>query len=142
MTEATSLNIAKEYLTEQDDLVDAEVRLYYQSLEATRLSRAFATDQAKCSASVRLGEALWLSPQSTLLPFSFSVETNPRVFVIRVKGHIFVEGSPQSIRYLTDTEGDEPPRVWSRVCREILRIASDLAGSLDLSLPEELRRRK
>jgi len=138
MAEAKTLNIIAEGFPEDETSSDVKIRLYYQSLEASRLSKAFENSQAKCSASVYLGEALALSLRSTLLPFSFSIETRPRLFVIKVRGHIIVEGSPRNLKPWTVSEADEPPKVWYRVYRDILKTASELARWLEVSLPEEL----
>jgi len=135
MTKVRYLNTVGKGFLDQEASIDVRIRLDYQSLEAHRLTKTSENSQVRCLSSVYLGEILNLSPKGALLPFLFNIETKPEFFSFKVKGNVLLEGSPQSIKYWSFSEGDKPPKIWHHVYQDILKVVSGLAQCLNVSLP-------
>jgi len=136
MTEVNTLGMASGKTLEIEE--DLKISLSYHFLEAERLTKTFKYNYLKYPVSIYLGETVTLSPKSAFIPFMVTLETKPDFFSFKIKGEIFLEGSWGTIEHLILSEDGEPPKIWSRIYHEILKVIKKLAVYLKVPLPREL----
>ena len=118
-----------------------QISLHYRSLEACRSVKMEDGPSVKYAFSIYLGEAINTLGGNALLPFIIDVETRPEGAFFRIKGEVFVRG-PQGVVKKWITPGDdEPPRIWSQVYWETLKLLSSLADYIHVPPPNGIRKR-
>jgi len=117
------------------------INLHYRSLEARRSAKMEDHPSVKYAFSIYMGEAVNVLGGNALLPFMIDVETRPEGAFFKIKGEIFVRG-PQSVVKKWIAPGDDgPPRIWSQVYRETLKLLSSLADYIHAPSPNGMRRK-
>lgn len=139
MTESENLKILAERSSKMRE--DIQTFVSYQSLEAYRSTGILKNIPAKYPISIYLGEPINTNRESIFLPFIVSLETKPEFLSFRIKGNIFIKGSTESITEWVLHKDGKPPEIWTHVYRNILRIISEIAGCLKVSLPREILQR-
>ncbi len=129
-------------LAERSSKIREDTRIFvnYQFLEAHRTGM-LKNIPAKYPISIYLGEPINTNRESIFLPFIVSLETKPEFLSFRIKGNIFIKGSTESITEWVLHKDGKPPEIWTHVYRNILRIISEIAGCLKVSLPREILQR-
>jgi len=117
---------------------DIEVSVEYRHIEAHKLSVKFPNRISGFPAALYLGEAIRHSPENAYLPFIATLETEPNFISFKIGGRIFLEGASQEVERWILPDGDEPPKVWHWIYRDILRVVSKFVEFLENSLRERM----
>jgi len=95
----------------------------------------------KYAFSIYLGEAINTLGGDALLPFIVDVETKPKGAFFKIRGEIFVRGPQGAVkRWISPADGG-PPRIWSQVYWEALKLLSSLADYIHVPPPNGMKRK-
>jgi len=117
-----------------------QINLHYRSLEARRSAKMEDDPSVKYAFSIYLGEAVNTLGGNALLPFIIDVETRPEGAFFKIKGEIFVRGPQGVVKKWTAPEDGGPPRIWSQVYCETLKLLSSLADYIHVPPPNGMKK--
>jgi len=117
------------------------INLHYRSLEARRSAKMEDHPSVKYAFSIYMGEAVNILGGNALLPFMIDVETRPEGAFFKIKGEIFIRGPQGAVKKWIMPEDGGPPRIWSQVYRETLKLLSSLADYIHAPSPNGMRRK-
>ena len=118
-----------------------QISLHYRSLEACRSVKMEDGPSVKYAFSIYLGEAINTLGGNALLPFIIDVETRPEGAFFRIKGEIFVKGPQGALKRWIAPKDGGPPRIWSQVYWEALKLLSSLADHIHAPTPNGMRKK-
>ncbi len=95
----------------------------------------------KYAFSIYLGEAINTLKGNALLPFIINVKTRPEGAFFKVRGEIFVRGPQGVVKKWIAPKEDGPPRIWSQVYWETLKLLSSLADYIHVPPPNGMKKK-
>ena len=116
-----------------------EVSVEYRHIEVHKLSFKFPSRISGLPISLYLGEAVVNPPGKAFLPFVAKLETKPNFIAFRIGGRLYLEGDSQKIERWILPRGDDPPKVWYWIYRDVLKVVSRFVKFLDDLFPETLK---
>jgi len=116
-----------------------EVSVEYRHIEVHKLSFRFPNRISGFPISLYLGEAVVNPPGKAFLPFVAKLETKPNFIAFKIGGRLYLEGDSQKIEKWIIPRGDDPPKVWYWIYRDVLKVVSRFVKFLDDLFPETLK---